>query len=428
MEGRRYLIRGGTPLRGEIEVLGAKNAVLPALACTLLAKGEYCLKNVPKVRDVFCMLRILSHLGGKYQFEGSNLFIDTSSICRVDIPYELASQIRASILFLGSLTTAYGEAVVPLPGGCAIGKRPINFHEKGLRELSAEITLDHGNLIAKAKRLKGAEIVLDFPSVTATENLMMASSLAEGETIIKNAAREPEVVFLAEMLKAMGADIRGAGEDTIYIRGKKKLKPVKIEIIPDRIEAGTFLILGALFPENEIVIKNFPLEYLETPIKKFIEMGGNIKILGKGKIKVQRSKRLSPLEINTAPYPGFPTDLQPIFAALLTQAEGVSVIRENLFENRFLYAMELNRLGAKIHIEDRIAIISGPTKLTGSPVKATDLRAGAALLLAGLLAENTTTLYSAELVERGYENLPERINKLGGSIIVEDKSSGYESN
>ncbi|MEZ0344676.1 MAG: UDP-N-acetylglucosamine 1-carboxyvinyltransferase [Caldimicrobium sp.] len=420
---RKYVIKGGFPLKGEIEVKGAKNAVLPALACTLLAKGKFILKNVPRVRDVFCMLNILEYLGAKTSFDGATLQIDTLGVKRCDIPYELASQIRASILFLGALTAAYGEAVIPRPGGCDIGKRPTDIHEKGLLQLSCELDFKHGNIITKAKRLKGAELVLDFPSVTGTENLLMAACLAEGETVIKNAAREPEVVFLAEMLTKMGAEIKGAGTDTLYIKGKKKLKPVKIEIIPDRIEGGTFLILSSLFPENEVVIKNLPIEYLETPIVKLKEMGIEVKKIDKKAFTTVRGDKIFPTEISTAPYPGFPTDLQPIFAVLLTQAEGTSLIRENLFENRFQYAFELNRLGAKINVEDRVAVITGPTPLSGSPVKATDLRAGAALLLAGLIAENTTTLYKVELIERGYEDLPGRIRALGGRIeVIEDNN------
>ncbi|MFN3406963.1 MAG: UDP-N-acetylglucosamine 1-carboxyvinyltransferase [Caldimicrobium sp.] len=417
-ERKKYLIKGGKPLKGEIEVKGAKNAVLPALACTLLARGDFLFKKVPRVKDVFCMLKILGHLGAKYTFKGSTLEINTSNIKVTEIPYELASQIRASILFLGPLVAAFGEAKVPLPGGCAIGKRPVNFHEKGLSLLSAEITLDHGNLVAKATKLKGTDIVLDFPSVTATENLLMAASLAEGETVIKNAAQEPEIVFLAEMLNKMGAEIKGAGEKTIYIKGKKKLKPVKMEIIPDRIEAGTFLILSSLHPENEVVVKNLPLNFLETPILKLQEMGIKIERVDKDSYIAKRGVTLSPVEIATAPYPGFATDLQPLFCVLMTQAEGISFIKESLFENRFLYAFELNRLGAKITVEDRTAIIKGPTPLTGSPVKATDLRGGAALVLAGLIAENTTTIYEADLIERGYEALPERIKALGGEIEI----------
>lgn len=416
-EKKRYIIRGGKPLKGKIEVKGAKNAVLPALACTLLARGEYVFKNVPKVRDVFCMLKILEHLGATYTFKASTVKINTSNIRTTHIPYELASQIRASILFLGPLVASIGEAVVPLPGGCAIGKRPVNFHEKGLSLLSAEISLDHGNLVAKAKKLKGNEIILDFPSVTATENLLMAASLAEGETTIKNAAKEPEVIFLAEMLTKMGAEIKGAGEDTIFIKGKKRLKPVRMEIIPDRIEGGTFLILSALLPENEVIIENLPINYLETPLLKLKEMGVKIERVSKTAYLAKREK-IKPIEIITAPYPGFATDLQPLFCVLLTQAEGISLIKENLFENRFLYALELNRLGAKITIEEKTAIIKGPTPLTGSPVKATDLRGGAALVLAGLLAENTTTLYDVEFIERGYEDLPQRIKSLGGDIEV----------
>ncbi len=416
--GKKYVIRGGKPLKGEIQVKGSKNASLPALSATLLAQGEYKLKDVPKVRDVFCMLKILEYLGAKWNFEGNTLFIDTRGVSRTDIPYELANQIRASILFLGALTAAFGSAMVPLPGGCAIGKRPVNFHEKGLAQLSAEIYLAHGNLVTKAKKLRGTEIVLDFPSVTTTENLLMAASLAEGETVIKNAAKEPEVIFLAEMLSQMGAQIQGVGGDTIYIKGKKQLKPVKVKVPPDRIEAGTFLILSSLFPDQEVVIKNFPENQLQIPILKLQEMGAKVIRHGKGCYQVKRGKNLSPLKIVTAPYPGFPTDLQPLFAVLLTQAQGISVIRENLFENRFLYAFELNRLGAKIFIEEKSAFIHGPTPLTGSPVRATDLRAGAALILAGLLAENTTLIYNVELIERGYEDLPQRLKALSADIEV----------
>jgi UDP-N-acetylglucosamine 1-carboxyvinyltransferase len=419
MEGRKYIVKGGRPLKGEISVKGAKNAVLPAISATLLAPGVYEFKNVPLVRDVFCMLNILSHLGASWKVDEDTLYVDTEGIHRVDIPYELASQIRASILFLGALTARFGEAVVPLPGGCQIGKRPVNFHQAGLEKLSAEITLDHGNLVAKAKRLKGAEIVLDFPSVTATENLMMAASLAEGETVIKNAAREPEVVFLAELLQRMGVEVKGAGTETIIIKGRKRLKPAKIKIIPDRIEAGTFLILASLHPDNEITIKNFPFEYLETPLLKFQEMGGVLERKGKDVAKVYPQRSYRPIEISTSPYPGFPTDLQPMFAVALTQAEGLSIIRENLFENRFLYAFELNRLSANIRVEGQTAFIQGKTRLVGSPVKATDLRAGAALLIAGLIAENTTTIYRAELIERGYEKLPERLKELSAEIEVE---------
>lgn len=421
MEGKRkYIIKGKKPLKGEIEVSGAKNASLPAICATLLAPGVYKLKKVPKVRDVFCMLRIMNHLGAVFEFEKDYLKIDTTKINTVSVPYELASQIRASILFLGALVGVYKSTEVPLPGGCAIGKRPVDFHIKGLSQLGAEINLEKGNLIVKAKKLKGTTIVLDFPSVTATENLMMAGVLAEGETIIKNSAKEPEVVFLGEMLKKMGADIKGYGEDTIYIRGKKKLKPVDIEIISDRIEAGTYLVLGALMEENEIVVKNINKEHLKTPILKLEEMGIALERVDKNAFKVKRGKIINPVKIITAPYPGFPTDLQPFFAVLLTQAEGISFITENIFENRFLYVFELKRMSANIEVKDRTAIINGPTPLMGSPVKATDLRAGAALVLAGLCAENTTTVYNVELIERGYENFVEKLSRVGAEIEVEE--------
>lgn len=416
---KKYVIKGGNVLKGEIEVNGAKNAALPAIAATLLVPGIFKLKKIPKVRDVLCMLEIMKFLGAKFKFIKDTLIIDTSSIEKVTVPYELASQMRASVLFLGALVASKKEAEVPLPGGCAIGKRPVDLHIKGLSQLGAEISLKHGNLKVKTKKLTGCEVVLDFPSVTATENILMAAVLSEGETVIKNAAREPEVVFLAEMLKKMGAQIKGEGTDKIYVRGKKSLKPTEVEIIPDRIEAGTFLVLGGLFEENEIIVKNLEISHLETPVLKLKEIGIELKQVNKKAYLVRRKKKLKATKVVTAPYPGFPTDLQPIFAVLLTQAEGISFIVENLFENRFLYVFELNRMGANIEVKDRTAIISGPTKLTGSPVKATDLRAGAALVLAGLLAENTTTIYNVELIERGYENLAERLKSLGAEIKVE---------
>lgn len=419
VDKRKYVIRGGKVLKGEIRVNGAKNAALPAIAATLLAQGTFKLKRVPEVRDVFCMLEILKYLGAECNFTKNVLIIDTSKIHRVNVPYELASQIRASVLFLGALVASKREAEVPLPGGCAIGKRPVDLHIKGLSQLGAEISLKHGNLTVKARKLTGCEVVLDFPSVTATENILMAAALSEGETIIKNAAREPEVVFLAEMLKKMGAQIKGEGTDTIHIKGKKNLKPIEAEIIPDRVEAGTFLVLGSLFEENEVVVKNLEISDLETPILKLREIGVELERVDKKAYLIRRKSKLNPTKIVTAPYPGFPTDLQPIFAVLLTQAEGISFIVENLFENRFLYVFELNRMGANIEVKDRTAIINGPTRLTGSPVKATDLRAGAALLLAGLCAENTTTLYNVHLIERGYENLVERLRPLGAEIKVE---------
>ncbi len=414
---RIYEIKGGKPLRGEVKISGAKNAALPAIAATLLARGVFELESVPKVRDVFCMLEILKHLGGKYKFEDHTLFVDTTSLRDTVVPYELASKIRASILFMGALIGAFKEGKVPLPGGCKIGKRPVDFHINGLSRMGAEISLDHGNLVLKAKKLRGSELVLDFPSVTATENLMMAAALAEGETLIKGAAREPEVVFLGEMLKNMGAEVKWISEDTICIKGRRSLSPCKINIIPDRIEAGTFLVLGALNRENQIFLKNLPLEYLETPLLKLKEIGVKLKKQG-DVFLVKRKKELSPVSIITQPYPGFPTDLQPIFAVLLLQAKGISKITETLFENRFLYVYELNRMGAGIELEERSILIKGPVTLVGSPVKATDLRAGAALILAALSAENTTQIYEIHLIERGYENLVEKLKALGADISV----------
>ncbi len=419
---RRYVIEGGNRLEGEIEVSGAKNAVLPALSATVLARGVYKFKKVPKVRDVFCMLEILKHLGAKYEFKKNYLLVDTTNIQEVNVPYELASKIRASILFLGPACAVFKEALIPFPGGCIIGKRPVDFHLNGLKKLGAEIIVEKGNIIARGGNLKGSEIILDFPSVTATENLMMAGVLADGETVIKNVAKEPEVVFLGKMLKKMGAEIKGVGTDKIYIKGKKELKPVSIEIIPDRIEAGTFLALAGLRRGNEIIIKNFCKDFLEIPLLKLEEIGLKIESLNKRKVLVKRKGSLNNTRILTAPYPGFPTDLQPIFTTLLTQAKGLSFITENLFENRFLYVAELNRMGANIKVEGTVAVVSGPTKLTGSPVRAPDLRAGAALVLAGLCAEDTTIIYNVEQIERGYENLIQKLSGIGARIRMEESN------
>ncbi len=418
---RYYEIKGGYPLEGEVTVSGAKNAALPAIAATVIVGGEYFLKKVPRVKDVFCMLKIVEYLGGRWSFEKDGLYVDTRELNKEDVPYELASQIRASILFLGALVSRFRRAVVPLPGGCKIGKRPVNFHIDGLKKLGAKIVLSHGNLITTAKRLKPTELVLDFPSVTTTENLLFAASRIEGEVILKNVAQEPEVKFTCEMLKKMGCEIKWLGDNTIVIHGKKNLNSCEIEIIPDRIEAGTFLVLASLSKEFNVGIKNFPINFLETPLLKLKEIGINVDIKGRV-LRIKRKRELKPVNIITQPYPGFPTDLQPFFTVLLTQAKGESKIKETLFENRFLYVYELNRMGAGIEVEDSTARILGVKRLVGSPVKATDLRAGAALTIAGLIAENTTKVYNIELIERGYETFIEKLKALGARITLREEN------
>ncbi len=416
---REYLeIEGGFPLSGEIRISGAKNAVLPALAATVLAPGRYRFLNWPRLLDLYTMLELLSRLGARVETRGEILEVDTTSLEGVEAPYELVRRMRASILVLGPLTARFGRARVALPGGCPIGKRPVDFHTRGLQLLGAEITLDHGYILARAPRgLTGTEIVFDFPSVTATENLLMAGVLARGETIIQNAAREPEVVFLGEMLQAMGGRIEGLGTDQIRIQGVPELHPPEepLRIIPDRIETGTYLMLPGLVG-GEIVLRETEPRFLKTPILRLREAGLEIESEG-NTLYARPGKELRPLKIATAPYPGFPTDLQAQIIALLTQARGVSFVTETLFEDRFHHVSELWRMGADIERDKRTAIVKGPVRLQGTEVEAHDLRASASLVLAALAAEGVSRIYGLEHLDRGYERIEEKLASIGARII-----------
>ncbi len=416
---REYLeIEGGYPLKGEIPISGAKNAVLPALAATLLAPGTYRFTNWPRLLDLYTMLELLSHLGARIESRGPVLEVDTVSAEGVEAPYELVRRMRASILVLGPLTARFGRARVALPGGCPIGKRPVDFHLRGLERLGARIEIRHGYILARAEDgLSGAEIVFDVPSVTATENLLMAATLARGKTEIRNAAREPEVVFLGEMLRAMGARIEGLGTDHLVIYGRSELEPPRepLRIIPDRIEAGTYLMLPGI-TGGEITLAGVEPAHLETPILRLKEAGLEIEAEG-DRLYARARRPLSPLKIVTAPYPGFPTDLQAQIMVLLTQAEGLSLITESLFEERFHHVFELRRMGAEIELDERTAIVRGPVRLQGAEVEANDLRASACLVLAALGAEGVSRIYGLEHLDRGYEKIEAKLSALGAKIV-----------
>jgi UDP-N-acetylglucosamine 1-carboxyvinyltransferase len=412
---KKLEIKGSIPLKGEVKIGGAKNAALPALAASLLTEEEVIIKNLPEVKDVDTMLRVLEYLGVKYEKENGDTVRLKAGIPSGDMaPYELVKQMRASVLVLGPLTARYNEALVSLPGGCAIGVRPINLHIDGLSRLGAEVEIDHGYVHSKSKGLKGTEIVLDHVTVTGTENLLMASVLAEGTTILSNCAVEPEVTDLAEMLNSMGAKIGGVGSRDLTIEGVKKLKGIEYSIIPDRIETGTYIIAG-LITKGNITITNCEPGHSQALINKLVE--GNAKIeAGDDYIKVLESPELCGIDIKTAPYPGFPTDMQAQFTALMTQAEGSSVVTELIFENRFMHVQELIRLGANITIDGHTAIVKGPTPLEGAEVMATDLRASASLILAGLAAKNTTIVDRVYHLDRGYEKICRKLGGLGARI------------
>lgn len=412
-------VEGGHKLSGEVHISGAKNASLPAMAATLLCEGEHILENVPWLLDVSTMLELLARLGAQYELESRTIRIDTSHLENTEAPYDIVNRMRASFLVLGPLLARKGKAQVALPGGCPIGKRPVDFHVKGLEAMGAKIEKKHGFIKAKAPRggLKGTEIIFDFPSVTATENLMMAAVLAKGETILRNVAKEPEVVALGEMLNQMGAQIHGLGTETIYIKGVKKLSPARVKIIPDRIEAGTYLMAPGI-TGGEILVKGAEPKHLETVIAKLREIGLHIEITPEG-IVSRRGRSLQPVKVRTAPYPGFPTDLQAQIMALLSTVKGTSVIIENIFENRFHHVEELKRLGADIVVEGRIAVVNGVKRLQAAPVEATDLRASASLVLAALGAEGITEIRKISHLKRGYEALAEKFSRLGAKIWEE---------
>ena len=409
-------IQGGVPLEGEVRISGAKNATLPILAAALLADDPVMVANVPHLKDVTTTVELLGRMGATVTIdERMRIEVDGSTVKECFAPYELVKTMRASILVLGPLVARFGSADVSLPGGCAIGARPVNIHVAGLQAMGADITIEGGYIRARASKLKGARLVLDTVTVTGTENLMMAATLAEGETIIENAAREPEVVDLANFLIAMGAKIQGAGTDKIVVQGVKRLRGTTYEVLPDRIESGTYMVAGAI-TRGHVRIKNTRPDHLDAVIAKLQEAGAKIGI-GDSWIDVDmRGRRPKAIDVRTAPYPAFPTDMQAQFAALNTVADGVGTIIETLFENRFKHMLEMRRLGAEIRLEGNTAIIRGVEKLTAAPVMATDLRASASLVLAGLVAEGQTDVERIYHIDRGYEAIEEKLAQLGAQI------------
>jgi UDP-N-acetylglucosamine 1-carboxyvinyltransferase len=412
----KLIINGGVPLQGELRASGAKNAVLPILAATLLADAPMIIRNVPHLQDVTTTMELLGRMGVDLVVdERMNIQVDPRSIHTYQAPYELVRTMRASILVLGPLVARFGQAEVSLPGGCAIGSRPVNLHIKGLEAMGADIKVENGYIRARANRLKGAHIVLDLVTVTGTENLLMAATLAQGTTILENAAREPEVVDLADCLNAMGAKIDGAGTDTIVIEGVDRLHGASYQVLPDRIETGTYLLAGAI-TGGRVKVKDTRPNTLEAVLLKLEEAGVWVNT-GPDWIEVDMNGgRPKAVRIRTAPYPAFPTDMQAQFVALNSVAEGVGMITETVFENRFMHVQELHRMGAQIELEGNTAISIGVPKLTGAPVMATDLRASASLILAALVAEGDTVVDRIYHIDRGYDCIEEKLSHLGARI------------
>lgn len=410
----KLIIDGGVRLAGVVNISGAKNAALPIMAASILASGENLIHNVPCLRDITTMGNLLSHLGLRFHQQDGTVMLDSRRLSSVEAPYSLVKTMRASVLVLGPLLARMGKARVSLPGGCAIGARPINLHIMGLQKMGAEIRLSEGYINARAERLRGTTVYFDMPTVTGTENLMMAASLADGVTVIENAACEPEVVDLADALISMGADIEGAGTTVIKIKGVQYLRPLNHRIIPDRIEAGTF-IAAAGITGGEIEIRDCRVEHLESVIAKLRETGIEIRQLG-DRLIAKGPERLKPVDVRTMPYPGFPTDMQAQFMALMAIARGTSLITEGIFENRFMHVAEMRRLGADIKVEGATATVRGVDSLKGAPVMATDLRASASLVLAGLVAEGTTVIERLYHIDRGYERIEEKLKLLGARI------------
>lgn len=410
----KLLIRGGNRLSGEIAISGAKNAALPILCAGLLSADVVQLSNVPRLQDVATMLKLLRQMGLRIEQDGENVMLDGSAIDRLEAPYELVKTMRASILVLGPLLARFGEAKVSLPGGCAIGSRPVDQHIKGLQAMGAEITIDAGYIHARAKRLRGAHIVTDMITVTGTENLLMAATLAEGETILENAAREPEVTDLANLLVAMGAKIRGIGTDRLVIQGVERLHGASHAVIADRIETATFLCAVAI-AGGDLTLRHARTDILDVALDKLRE-AGVIVTSGEGWIRAQIATRPKAISFRTTEYPGFPTDMQAQFMAMNCIAEGSSRVIETIFENRFMHVQEMNRMGAAISIEGHTAIIDGVDKLIGAPVMATDLRASASLVIAALAAEGETLIDRIYHLDRGYDRMEVKLSAVGAHI------------
>jgi len=411
---KSIVINGGKKLSGEVTISGAKNAALPIIAAGLLCEGKHRISNVPRLADVTTLGKILQNMGVTFERQGQDIVLDSTGLTKPEAPYDLVRTMRASVLVLGPLVARMGRARVSLPGGCAIGARPINLHLMGLEKLGADVEIEHGYVVAQAKKLRGAHIYFDTVTVTGTENIMMAAVLAEGETTLENAAREPEVTDLANALIQMGAKIEGAGTNIIRIQGVTSLRPMTYTVMPDRIETGTFVIAAAI-TGGSILIKNCSPGNLEAVIAKVAEAGAEIRV-GDCSLLVIGQRKIKPVNVKTLEYPGFPTDMQAQIMSLMALAEGTSVINETIFENRFTHVAELRRMGADIQTDGRTAVVKGVTKLSAAPVMATDLRASASLILAGLAAEGQTVITRIYHLDRGYENIEEKLSALGADI------------
>jgi UDP-N-acetylglucosamine 1-carboxyvinyltransferase len=415
MNHERYVVRGGRPLSGRVEISGAKNSALKLMAATLLSEGSHVIRRVPRINDVETMAKVLRRLGAEATFDDSSLRVEVPAAVGTEAPYDLVRQMRASIIVLGPLLARCGRARVAMPGGCNIGSRKIDLHLKGLQRLGAEISYDHGYLDASSDGLSGARVVLEFPSVGATENLLMAAVLAKGTTRIENAAREPEIGDLAAFLAAMGAQISGAGTNEIEVEGVDALRPADHAVIGDRIEAGTYLIAAAA-AGGEVVASGVQPEHLDLVLEKLSDAGAEIEG-GLQEIRLRMTRRPRAVDFVTLPYPGFPTDLQPQMMTLLAVADGTSIVTENVFESRFMFVDELVRMGADVRTEGHHAVITGRPRLQGCPVRAPDIRAGAALVTAGLAAEGETEVSGIASIDRGYEGLDSKLRSLGADVV-----------
>ena len=413
----KFIIQGGKKLEGEVRISGSKNAALPIIAATVLVKGKTTLYNVPNIQDVQTMFQIIKDIGGKVTKKNNKVIIDTSKIHTYEIPENLMRKMRSSVILAGAIIGKYNKANFSYPGGCEIGSRPIDLHLKGFEKLGINIKEEYGEIICNAEKIIGAQIHLDFPSVGATENIILSACLAEGTTILTNAAKEPEIEDLVKFLNKAGAKIKGAGTDRIEIAGVKKLTEISYNIMPDRIEAGTYLVAGAITGGNVRIANANPMHI--EPILNKLEEANCILEIGKDYVQIKAPRRIKSVDIKTMPYPGFPTDMQSIFGALLSTAKGTSIITENIFENRYKYVQELNRMGARINVEGRTAIIKGTKRIQGANVVASDLRGGVALIIEALAAKGVTQVDNVHYILRGYENIEEKLKKLGSKIFLE---------
>ena len=422
MGSSRLIIDGGIPLKGTISVSGAKNSALPILAATLLSVGDCHISNVPELTDVHLIADVLRTLGVDVECTGvQQLRVNAAGLCNHTAPYELVTKMRAAFFAIGPILARLGKARIPLPGGCTIGSRPVDLHLKGLRSLGAKVTIEHGYVEATADRLVGGNIYLDFPSVGATETLMMAACLAEGTTVIENCAQEPEIVDLADFLNTIGARVQGAGTQSIVIEGVPSLGGGHHVIIPDRIEAGTFMIAAAI-TRGDLIIDGVRLDHLHAVVAKLLEAGVSITPIGDRSVRVHVEGPLKPIDVRTMPYPGFPTDMQAQMMTFLATVPGTSVVSEMVFENRFLHVDELIRMGAQIKTEGNVAVVQGVPALTGAPVKATDLRAGAAMILAGMAGRGATQVGNLGHIDRGYERIEDKLVAVGARIHRAERS------